>query len=875
MPAKRTKNEREPIPFNSIDIPSGVLDDKPRAASSSPIRRRSRSPLNFIRKRFSRSPSPNRRMMMKKSHSEYLNANNNKENGENAHNPRAKKSWRPPRPTSLGPGVDRVAVSSHGQYRALGNKHRSTLDSPSSEGQQTNSSISALTQPTLSEDHDSRTDKAVIQSLSSAESMPRGKVKRSIFRKRSPSKGRRQSTSPRRVKVRVEKEEQVTIIPHSEETEIVFENKGNTRNMTSPGEVHRWIQDRQYSHESMPLEGATGQRMNVFESAWSSAVATTGHFDETPSSNTQKPSVEDVSYNLLDFQQPGQIHALNNQSRDDQFQHTSLDTSTTSIVLLDTTEDQEEPSLLQSFDTHDRPIPSGKLLTLPSHNRANEEECKEEITDDVKHWPTVNQEQAEQPRKVFLLLLDPRSKVFELIQLIFPPSTTTLADILSMIPQNATEDVLASQRYNGLIRPESRAVPWTDKKGLAQSHIRAGEILVAIPYEFSTKYINRLGRQIIGNPRIQTLLETTDPMLAKQYGASSSAENRRSKSPQRQSQSNSMNAASTSKRASKVNGEKNLAWDRSMSSPPSAPNTVSTADSTELAVASPAESTMVTAIQDPSQPEESSILYGRACGPLVEQRIEELKRKYVKESPRAEEDFAHLTSVDIPEARRNTFAETPAKGNQMLAPETPFSTSTGGDTLKALPVLSQRRYLDSPAYTSREIGLGPSKSSDHTGRDLSDTESIDQSYNSWSQSVDSSLALRYSQQSRLADRPLQRSLSANAIYSNGGFTAHKSARLKKKQVARQMRRVVAIGLIAMVILYSVDANFTAVSTYQHPSSATEVMGIYGFLQFLLAFVVLVKFQLFLKQSKEQESKCPFLQAVSLTVESLRVQTEVK
>ena len=123
---------------------------------------------------------------------------------------------------------------------------------------------------------------------------------------------------------------------------------------------------------------------------------------------------------------------------------------------------------------------------------------------------------------VFILLLDPKSKFFELIRVTFPPASTTIGDILAMIPRNATEQVLVNQRYSGLVRPRPGAKPWTDKTQLASvmtstnsnqhpsALIVSGEILIAIPYEYATKYVCRLGRQILANERIQSLLDNID-----------------------------------------------------------------------------------------------------------------------------------------------------------------------------------------------------------------------------------------------------------------------------------------------------------------------------------------------------------------------------
>jgi hypothetical protein len=46
--------------------------------------------------------------------------------------------------------------------------------------------------------------------------------------------------------------------------------------------------------------------------------------------------------------------------------------------------------------------------------------------------------------KIFFLLLQPKTKIFELVQLIYPPNDTTVGNILKMIPENATDRRIVS-----------------------------------------------------------------------------------------------------------------------------------------------------------------------------------------------------------------------------------------------------------------------------------------------------------------------------------------------------------------------------------------------------------------------------------------------
>jgi hypothetical protein len=136
--------------------------------------------------------------------------------------------------------------------------------------------------------------------------------------------------------------------------------------------------------------------------------------------------------------------------------------------------------------------------------------------------------------KVYLMLLQPESKKFELIVLRYTVATTTIGDILDLIPANATEAVLGSQRYTGLAqstapgkssKSNSSAPSWTDLTLLASSswknqkdsaNIGNGDILVAIPDGYTSTYVTGISKYILKNPRIQELLgrATLDPTPA-------------------------------------------------------------------------------------------------------------------------------------------------------------------------------------------------------------------------------------------------------------------------------------------------------------------------------------------------------------------------
>ena len=143
--------------------------------------------------------------------------------------------------------------------------------------------------------------------------------------------------------------------------------------------------------------------------------------------------------------------------------------------------------------------------------------------------------------KIFILLLAPRSKIFELVQIVYSPSITTVGGVLGLIPNHATEPALGSQEYIGLARPKDGS-EITDLDKMASGRhderecalITQGEILVGIPLGYSGELVANISKPIFANTRIRKLLRRSDPLSAKKHrrsGAKKSRRSRRSNAP--------------------------------------------------------------------------------------------------------------------------------------------------------------------------------------------------------------------------------------------------------------------------------------------------------------------------------------------------------
>jgi hypothetical protein len=148
-------------------------------------------------------------------------------------------------------------------------------------------------------------------------------------------------------------------------------------------------------------------------------------------------------------------------------------------------------------------------ISLSGKKKFSAVHARDTVKDSITDEPLI---------KVFLLLLQPKAKIFELIQIFFPPSVTTIGDILHLIPANATEKALGSQQYIGLVRPRRRSKEYTNLSVMASGNsasmgITHGEILIAIPESCEARYMIGISKQILANPRIRTLLDKSSSSL--------------------------------------------------------------------------------------------------------------------------------------------------------------------------------------------------------------------------------------------------------------------------------------------------------------------------------------------------------------------------
>lgn len=121
--------------------------------------------------------------------------------------------------------------------------------------------------------------------------------------------------------------------------------------------------------------------------------------------------------------------------------------------------------------------------------------------------------------KIFILLIQPSTKKFELIELMFRTSVGTLGDILQLIPSSSTDESLGRQRHRGLCRPtdgvEMRKKSYFAlgaSKSRRSYRILQGEILIAIPDGYTAYECKELSKPILKHPGLMRLLKREEPL---------------------------------------------------------------------------------------------------------------------------------------------------------------------------------------------------------------------------------------------------------------------------------------------------------------------------------------------------------------------------
>lgn len=416
-----------------------------------------------------------------------------------------------------------------------------------------------------------------------------------------------------------------------------------------------------------------------------------------------------------------------------------------------------------------------------------------------------------------------------------------------MIPKNATEKALAEQAYVGITRPHRSSVPIHNLNLLASNSVSTaapsanivqGEIILAIPAHASSKKIVALAKQILANAQIQKLMNkkkaSKSASSKKKTSSKHSSSRKNTTQPLAYEQPTDLRTLVLSTNGSGFEGQR---------AQPLASRRVPSNDNSDNSESSttPLLHDVISTFVTPGKPqtEASDILVDTkivwTTGGLEATDPEDLQRV-------VDTAMKQLSPVGVDEECTNTAAEK--------------DLSTPGDMLNAfmskedLMKMCRTRRPNDESNVLDNISCGDSADA---GSSLTTANSLQ----SWSfqQSRNSSLA------SRNAANHLEDEISA----------LRRQAILRKRRFARQMKTIKHISLVlwmASIVRYCTDPNgLNSADARTH--ILEEPLGIVGFVQFLLCFVGLLKFQKMVQQPAVplSQSCCPALQWISQILES--------
>jgi hypothetical protein len=105
--------------------------------------------------------------------------------------------------------------------------------------------------------------------------------------------------------------------------------------------------------------------------------------------------------------------------------------------------------------------------------------------------------------KVVLLLMDPETRRFELLQLEFDALKALVSDVLAQIPISVTEEALRQQSYTGIAGTDGIEM---EPFKLLAAFSKGNEVLVAIPQGVPAKECTRLARPILSDDNVVAMV---------------------------------------------------------------------------------------------------------------------------------------------------------------------------------------------------------------------------------------------------------------------------------------------------------------------------------------------------------------------------------
>jgi len=110
------------------------------------------------------------------------------------------------------------------------------------------------------------------------------------------------------------------------------------------------------------------------------------------------------------------------------------------------------------------------------------------------------------PIQVFVLLMDPTSRRFELLQLEFDANKATVGDIQHQIKHSATEKTLRDMVYDGVC--DRTGVEMISSMKLLR-FCNGGDVVMAMPRGMTGKETAKLAKPILNDPKVENMASVT------------------------------------------------------------------------------------------------------------------------------------------------------------------------------------------------------------------------------------------------------------------------------------------------------------------------------------------------------------------------------
>lgn len=110
------------------------------------------------------------------------------------------------------------------------------------------------------------------------------------------------------------------------------------------------------------------------------------------------------------------------------------------------------------------------------------------------------------PIQVFVLLMDPTSRRFELLQLEFDANKATVGDIQHQIKHSATEKTLRDMVYDGVC--DRMGVEMISSMKLLR-FCNGGDVVMAMPRGMTGKETAKLAKPILNDPKVENMASVT------------------------------------------------------------------------------------------------------------------------------------------------------------------------------------------------------------------------------------------------------------------------------------------------------------------------------------------------------------------------------